>query len=411
MTESKGGRRSKRANGEGSIYQRKSDGRWVGSAYVLTTAGTTKRVPVYGSSFEEAHEKLVKLKSASMNGIPVPDKSWSVGEYLIYWLDHAVKPERKATTHRGYESAVRLHILPVLKSKRLNKLTAQDVRQFLAVVREKCLCCANKLDIHRPAEKQCCSIKKCCKKRPSVRQVQYAHAVLRNALSNAVREELISRNVAKLVQVPTPRYRTGQGLSVDSVKLLLKEAEGHRLHTLFLLAATMGLRRGELLGLRWEDLDLSKGVLRVERNVQRVGGQLVMEDTKSEDSDRSVPLPAVTWQALKAHKGRQAGERLKLGDAWQDFGLVFPTGLGTPMEPRNLNRTWSTLRARAGMESVRLHDLRHTMVTLLLELNVPPHVVQAIAGHADIEVTMKVYAHANLEAMRSAMGKLDDHLR
>jgi integrase len=124
--------------------------------------------------------------------------------------------------------------------------------------------------------------------------------------------------------------------------------------------------------LRWEDLDLSKGVLRVQKIAQRVGGQLLMEDTKSADSDRSVPLPEITWKALKPHKSHQAEERLQEGKFWRDHGLVFPTAIGTPIEPRNLNRHWDAMRKRVGMDTVRLHDLRHTMVTLLLKLGVPP---------------------------------------
>ena len=113
----------------------------------------------------------------------------------------------------------------------------------------------------------------------------------------------------------------------------------------------------------------------------------------------------MAWQALKAHRGRQAEERLAT-KRWEDHGLVFPTEVGTPMEPRNLNRLWASLRTKVGMDDVKLHDLRHTMVTLLLDLGTPPHIVQVIARHADVEVTMRIYAHANLDEMRKAVGQL-----
>jgi integrase len=400
------GRKRRRVNGEGSIYQRSSDGLWVGSAYVYTTAGIRRRRPVYGRSFDEVREKLDRLKGASANGVAVPDRSMTLGEYLDHWLAEVEKTKR-ATTHRGYESAVRLHIRPVLGKVSLDKLAGADVRRLVAVCRSKCLCCVNGYDKHRPEDERCCSVGKCCGRTPSARQIQFVHAVLRNALSSAERDELVTRNVAKLVQIPTPRYKVGKGLQVAEVTKLLVEAKSTRLYALYVVAATLGLRRGELLGLRWEDVDLDRGTLTVTKTVQRVGGRLLVDDTKSEASDATVPLPKITRRELLAHRDRQAGERDEVGeDVWQEHGLVFPTSVGTPMEPRSLNRHFEGIRTRAGLPDVRLHDLRHTVVTLLLELGTPPHVVQAIARHADLDVTLSIYAHANLDVMREALDKI-----
>lgn len=276
--------------------------------------------------------------------------------------------------------------------------------------RRKCLCCTNGLDKIRPAERRCCSVGRCCQHYPSARQIQFVHAVLRNALQHAMREELVSRNVAKLVRIPSPRYKVGKGLSVDQVRKILAAAAGHRLHALYVVAATMGLRRGELVGLRWSDLDLDEGTLRVQQTVQRVAGQLHVQDAKTEDSEAVLPLPEVTWLTLLEHQERQQAERAALAEVWEDHDLVFPSERGTPMEPTNLSRSFARLRETAGLPGVRLHDLRHTVVSLLMELGVPPHVVQAIARHADVKITLKVYAHANLDAMRQALGKLDGKL-
>lgn len=399
----------KNANGEGSIYQRKSDGRWVGQAYALTANGTRKRKYVYGDTWEEAHCKLVELKSRTQRGIPLPDRAWKLGEYLPYWLTVYVSG-LKATTARGYESAVRLHLVPALGTKRIDSLQAQHVRTFLAEFRNKCLCCASKADATRPVEKQCCSVKKCCSHYPSARQIQYVHGVLRNALQEAMREEVVPRNVAKLVRVPSPRYKVGKGLSVDQVRAILKAAEGHRLYPLYVIAATMGLRRGELLGMRWSDLDLDNGTLMIEQTVQRVGGELVLSDAKTEGSEAPLPLPEWTWLVLLEHQEAQKAARERVSAVWQEHGLVFPSEVGTPMEPRNLNRHFASLRATAGLPTIRLHDMRHTVVSMLMELGVPPHVVQAIARHADVKLTLKVYSHTNLDAMRQALGKLDGRL-
>ncbi|KAB1940606.1 site-specific integrase [Micromonospora sp. ALFpr18c] len=396
-------------NGEGSIYQRSSDGRWVGQAYVLTTDGTRKRKFVYGATWEEAHTKLVDLKSRSQRGIPVPDRAWKLADYLPYWLAAYVS-DLKPTTARGYESAVRLHIVPALGTKRLDGLQVQHVKAFMDEFRRKCLCCTNGLDKIRPAERRCCSVGRCCQHYPSARQIQFVHAVLRNALQHAMREELVSRNVAKLVRIPSPRYKVGKGLSVDQVRKILDTATGHRLHALYVVAATMGLRRGELVGLRWSDLDLDEGTLRVQQTVQRVAGKLHVQDAKTEDSEAVLPLPEVTWLTLLEHQERQQSEREALAEVWEEHDLVFPSERGTPMEPTNLSRSFARLRETAGLPGVRLHDLRHTVVSLLMELGVPPHVVQAIARHADVKITLKVYAHANLDAMRQALGKLDGKL-
>ncbi|MFY1703555.1 tyrosine-type recombinase/integrase [Micromonospora sp. WMMA1923] len=396
-------------NGEGSIYQRSSDGRWVGQAYVLTTEGTRKRKFVYGATWDEAHTKLVELKSRSQRGIPTPDRAWKIADYLPYWLS-AYVTDLKPTTARGYESAVRLHLVPALGTKRLDTLQVQHVKTFMNDFRVKCLCCTAGLDRTRRPARQCCSAGRCCKRYPSSRQIQFVHAVLRNALQHAMREELVARNVAKLVRVPAPRYRVGKGLTVEQVRKLLAATEGHRLHPLYVVAATLGLRRGELLGLRWSDLDLDAGTAAIGQTVQRTAAGLHLQDTKTEESESVLPLPDWTWLVLLDHQERQRRERARLAEVWQEHGLVFPSEVGTPMEPRNLNRHFAALRERAGCPDVRLHDLRHTVVSLLMELGVPPHVVQAIARHADVKLTLKVYSHANLDAMRQALGKLDGRL-
>jgi integrase len=211
-----------------------------------------------------------------------------------------------------------------------------------------------------------------------------------------------------LVKIPTPRYRVGKGLRVAEVKALLRAAKkSPRLYALYVVAATLGLRRGELLGLRWEDLDLDRGTVTVARTVQRVGGALVLDDTKTEASDGTVLLPKITKRLLLEHRKQQDVERAEAGELWTDHGLVFPTSVGTPMEPRSLNRHFEGVRTRAGLPNVRLHDLRHTVVSLLLELGTPPHIVQAIARHADVDITMSIYAHTNLDAMREALDKID----
>ncbi|GAA4774935.1 site-specific integrase [Actinomycetospora chlora] len=400
-------KRGKKVNGEGSIYQRASDGLWLGSAYVYTASGRIERKYVSAKSFDDVKDKLLRLQSNNEQGIPVPDRSMTVAEYMEHWLS-IVKVERRLTTYHGYESVVRLHIVPILGKKRLDRLMGADVRQFINTVRGKCLCCTNGRHARRkPKQPACCRPGlPCCERRPTPRQVQYVHAVLRNALGNAEREELVMRNVAKLVKVPTPKYKVGKGLTVRQAKTLLEAAKGTRWYALYVTAATLGLRHGELLGLRWQDIDFERATLTVAQTVARAAGELYIGPAKSDASESTIPLPKVTRRVLEEHRRHQDDERTS-ASRWEDHDLVFPSTIGTPREPRNLNRHFAELRERVGMPDVRLHDLRHTVVSLLLDLGTPPHVVQAIARHAHIDVTMAIYAHTNLDAMRQALDAIE----
>lgn len=244
----------------------------------------------------------------------------------------------------------------------------------------------------------------------SVRTVQYVHAVLRNALQNAMREELIGRNVAKLVQAQTPNYRVNRGLTVEQARRLLREAHSDRYYALYVLALYLGMRRGELFGLRWSDIDFDRRQLEIINTLQRVEGELRLVPPKTRDSQRTVPLPRVCLDAFREQRARQAVDRLAVGPYWQESGHVFASALGTPAEPANLRRSWYPLRTRAGLDGVKFHDLRHSCVTLLLSIGVPPNVVREIVGHADIGVTMGIYAHASLDDKREALRRLDEHL-
>lgn len=403
--------RSKRANGNGSVYQR-ADGRWVARAYLLMPDGTRRRRDFYGDTEAAASAQMVAAQARSNLGVPAEATGWTVERFLLYWLEHIVKPERKPKTYQGYEVVTRVHLVPALGRKSLSKLAASDVRLFLRRLESSCLCCLHGYDARRSAAKRsCCAVGRCCHMAPSRRLVQQVHAVLRNALQAAVREELIGRNVAKLVKITGPEYRIDRGLTVDQARVLLRAARDHRLYALYVLALYLGLRRGELLGLRWADVDLDGGVLEVRQTLQRVDGELRAVSPKTRSSRRTVPLPTLCVDALREHRQRQDDERRAAGLAWQDTGYVFTSTAGTPIEPDNLRRSWYPIRAAAGLDHVVFHGLRHTCVTLLLNIGVPPHIVRDIVGHSDIDVTMTIYAHVSVEEKRNALNRLDEYLR
>jgi integrase len=239
--------------------------------------------------------------------------------------------------------------------------------------------------------------------------VQFGHAVLRNALSNAMREELVTRNVAKLVRVSTPDYEVGSGLDPVTARAFLAAIREERLFALYLCAIVLGMRRGELLGLAWSAVDFEAGRLTVRQTLTVINGRLSFERPKTRKSRRVVPLPAVVVDALRAHRERQEKEQAAAGQ-WADSGLVFTTPAGRPIPPATLGKQWREIRGRVGLGQLRFHDLRHTAVSLLLALGVPPHIVREIAGHSDIKVTMTVYAHGNLDEHAAALKQLSGML-
>src|SRR5439155_3152535 len=178
--------------------------------------------------------------------------------------------------------------------------------------------------------------------------------------------------------------------------------DGDRLEAVFILGLTMGLRRGEVLGLSWDDVDLPGRVLLVRRALQRVDGALRLVDTKTRSSRRPLPIPGMAARALDRHRGRQAADRLAIGERWQDVGLVFTTSLGTPLEPRNVNRRFDQLRRDAGLPWLRLHDLRHACATFLLAHGVDMRTVMEILGHTTVRQTMDRYGHALPDRLRAA---------
>lgn len=378
----------KRANGEGTIYRR-ADGRYEGAAVVPVLGGGRRRVRVYASNRQDARVKLDRMMDEARQGIPRPTQKQTLGDYLDYWLEHVVKPELRPTTYNGYEIMVRRHITPVLGRKYLVDLSPADVRHLLAALREK------GTTGHGGGPRKL-----------SARMVQFAHAVLRNALSNAVREEMITRNVAKMVRTSNPDYEVGGGLDPIAARALLRSIGDNRLYALYLCAIVLGLRRGELLGLTWSAVDLDEGRLVVRQALTWVNGERRLQPPKTRASRRVIPLPEIVVTALREHRKKQDEERAAASDRWVDSGFVFTTRRGEPMSPYSLTKYWHGVREAAGLGSLRFHDLRHTAVSLLLALGVPPHVVREIAGHSDIKVTMTVYAHGRLDEKTAALTQL-----
>ncbi len=209
-----------------------------------------------------------------------------------------------------------------------------------------------------------------------------------------------------------PRPRRFEPLTADEARQLLTTAQGHRLHALFELALHTGLCKGELLGLRWEDLDLDTGTAAVRRTLQRTStGGLTTLPTKTRASERRIALPARCLQSLKHHLEEQQRDRHTAGTEWQHNAHVFTTPQGRPIDPTNLTRAFTTLLRKAGLRRIRFHDLRHSTATLLLEQGVELVVIKELLGHAHIGVTATVYAHVRLRLQRDAIDTLSTALK
>ncbi|MFE9251500.1 tyrosine-type recombinase/integrase [Streptomyces sp. NPDC007088] len=400
-------RKKARANGEGTIYQRK-DGRWEAAGYVLAANGTRKRVRVYGSTRREVADKLTEKIANSNRGLPVATADSTVGDYLTYWLGSVAVHRLRENTHTRYAACVRLHLIPGLGTKKVARLTAKDVRTFLDRLRTTCQCCTQGLDTER---KQCCAIGECCQKQLSPLTVTYVHSVLKSALKHAVREDELPRNVARNVKTTTHQPRRFQPLTAAEARQFLDAARADRLQALYKLALRTGLRKGELLGLHWEDLDLATGTTSIHRSLQRtrIGG-LTYLPTKTRASERRIALPTECLHSLKKHQEQQDTERKTAGSAWNDIGLVFTTPTGRPLDPANLTRRFRTFLDGAGLRRIRFHDLRHSTATLLLEQGVDLVVIKELLGHAHIGVTAGVYAHVRLRLQRQAIDALGNAL-
>ncbi|MBC3843584.1 site-specific integrase [Streptacidiphilus sp. 4-A2] len=375
-------------NGSGTVTKR-ADGRYQAAVYVPQPDGTRARKFVYGKTWEECDRKRAELVARDREGIPTPTRSSKLSEWLPYWLEQHVKPNRKRTTYDKYEMHVRLHLVPMLGTKSLEKLAPVDVRRLVAQVTGKVSAASAKESLR----------------------------VLQTSLSAAMRDELVTRNVAKLVQTPTVQYRESKPWNLDDTLIFLEGSRRDPLHAAFVLAITLGMRRGEILGLHWSDIDLDARTLTVRRQLQRIDGELYEDTPKSRRGNRTIPLPALCiaplrWQRLRqAELRRQASVEGSEGAEWVESDRVFTTRSGRPIEPRNLTRSFQRITEGESLPTIRLHDTRHGCATLLIAAGVPMRVVMEILGHSQIGVTMNVYTHVTSDTQREAMGHMDRLLK
>jgi integrase len=354
----------KRGNGEGSRPRKRPDGRWE-ARYTIHTSKGPKRKTLYGRTRQEVADKLAGALSDRTQGLTFEAGSLKLGEYLDGWLSDVRETVRQRSWER-YEQIVRVHIKPALGRIKIKALSPTHVR---GLYREK-------LDAGL-----------------SRRTVQYIHTTLHKALKDAVSDGLIPRNVAEGIRPPRPKKKEITPLDPEQARAFLAAAHEDRFEALYVLAIHCGLREGELLGLKWDDVDLETGMLRVRRTLSETRTGYIFEPPKN-GKGRSIKLTQAASEALRSHLERQLEEIDSSGDDYQDQGLIFPSRKGTPMNARNLTaRSFKPLLKRAGLPDIRLHDLRHTCATLMLCEGVHIKLVQELLGHATISITLDTYSH------------------
>jgi len=358
--------KSKRGNGEGSITRHKKSGLYM-ARYMVETPTGPRRKSIYGRKREEVRDKLAKALADRANGLIYDDENMTVGQYLDKWLKGSVRGAVRQSTFDCYEIAVRVHIKPALGRLKLKKLSPAHIAGFYQ----------DRLAAgFAPAS------------------VNKLHVVLHKALSQAVEWHMVPRNVAEVVKAPRPVPKEMRPLSAEETRRLFEAARGDRLEALYVLAVTSGMRQGELLALKWQDVDLENATISVRRTLTKSGGRLLLGEPKTKKSRRTIRLTKAAAQTLRDHLTRQMREIERLGDLYRDEGLVFTTEVGTLINPTNLRkRSLASLLKRARLPQIRFHDLRHTCATLLFSRNVHPKYVQELLGHANIGITLDTYSH------------------
>lgn len=368
---------------DGSIYWREDRQRWCCIVSLGYEGAKRKRKYLYARTREDVQRQRNALLRDRDQGLPLTNDRITVGQYLERWLEDVVKPYRRPSTYVSYKERIHTHIAPELGRIPLAKLTPQDVQRFLSgKVQEGKL---------KPIS------------------VGYLHRILRSALTQAVKWELVRRNVAALVEPPRVEKVDRQVLDVEQAKAFLAAVKGNRLEALYSVGFAIGLRKGEVLGLQWNDVDLERGAVTVRRELQYLDGKhQLVPYAKTQSSLRTITLPAPALEALHEHRARQQEERRALGDAWRGdtWNLVFTTHLGTPIGARNALRAFQRALKRAGLPHQRFHDMRHACASLLLAMGVPDHVVMNILGHSSISITKNIYAHVYPSMQREAADKM-----
>ena len=361
----------RRSNGDGTYHQR-PDGRWCGRGVVHLLEGGTKRIAVYGATRREAQDKLLIKLSSDRRGAFISRREQNVATYLDSWFETVVRASKKVRTQEFYESAIRLYLKPTFGEIKLAKFSVQDAQRGF----NKLLAAGN-----------------------GVRTVQKTHQTLRAALTQAEREDLIVRNVARHVVLPAYTKKPIVPWTVEQQRIFLATAQGHPWFGAYVLLLNYGLRRGEVLGLRYCDIDLDNGVIYIRQQLQRIAGQgLTVGTTKTAAGQRALPLSLAARDALPTFPAVPSEATAAR--------FLFSSKAGGPVDPKNFVRAFHRIRERAGLPFITVHHLRHSAATTMKNIGAAAADAQSILGHAHVTTTMQIYQHSDPHAQLHVLDRI-----
>lgn len=373
----------RRGSGEGSIYRRASDGRWVASVDLGSVGGKRRRRPVYGKTRKEVAEKLKALHRQQQDGTLQAASKLTVGGYLLDWLESA-KARRRATTIEVYTRIINTHIIPRIGKIRVQQLTADDVDAMVAAIMA---------EGHTPTAQQ-------------------ARLILNRALKDGIRRKKLTSNPVSATEPPSHTPRPAYELTDDEARRLHAACAGERFGIAVLLGLLLGLRRGEITGLKWSDIDWAAQTIAIQRTGRRVGKERATTPPKTKNSIRTLPLTSDLIAALRTHQQQQA-EELALKGLTNDGDFILVSQNATMYDTANYLHAFRQILKRATLaETIRPHDLRHSAATIMIMNGTDPRTAANILGHASAKLTLDIYARAQgrLKERRDAIETMRDVL-
>ena len=366
----------KRANGEGTVYRR-NDGRWVASI----SLENGKRKSIYCQTQREAIKEVQRANLAKEQGMLSTLSDETLGAFLTSWLQDTAKPNLRLRTYIRYRELMDLHVLPTLGNVKLQKLSPQQLQKLYNKKLE---------EGYAP------------------QTVKHIHRVLHRALRDALRWNLVARNVCDAVDAPRVPKQEMKALSGEQAQHFLAVAKDDQLEALYVLALTTGMREGELLGLKWEDVDFERKKVQVRRTISRIPHQgFQVAEPKTQKSQRNIHLTNLALESLLRHRVRQSEARLSAGPLWNEQGWIFCNAVGNPIEVTNMiKRSFRPLLVKAGVPQITFHCLRHSTASLLLSLGIHPKIVQELLGHSQITLTLDTYSHVLPSLQGEALDRL-----
>lgn len=376
----------KRANGEGNIRKRK-DGRWEGRYTAGHDPATGKSIykNVLGKTQAEVKEKLRRAIEETKGLDIVKAGQYTLGQWMDVWFENYAKLKVRPSSHQTYKGYINNHIKPYVGSIPLSKLTSLDLQKLY-----KMLLTEGRIDRIESKNQP---------KGLSAKTVRNINQIISSALSLAKEQKLLSSNPAEACALPKVEHREMKTLPVEQLTSFLREAKETGVYEMYYIELATGLRRGELLGLKWQDIDMVSGTIRVQRQVARIDGEIVEAPLKTKNSYRNVSIGPDAIEVLKEQKK-------KVGDS----EYVFPSPNGGPISPDSVLNMLHRVLERAGLPKIRFHDLRHTFATLALQNGVDIKTVSGMLGHFSAGFTLDTYAHVTTAAQREAANTMGNVL-